>query len=92
MAGRPKSERPFRIFDERTRMDVPHRAYVTLDRAVDKALTILYRLDIGDSYTVYDSERYVGIVQFTRHVNDIQILTEGRGEKYGHSPIKGNGK
>lgn len=76
MAGLKKADRPFRIFDEKARVDLPYRAYVTLDRAIDKALTLLYRLEMGNSYTVYNADGYVGIVQFTRKINGIQELTE----------------
>jgi len=69
-----KEERPFRVFDEKAKRDLPWRSYMTARRAVDKALVLVYWLELGNSYTVYDARSSRVIVQFTRRITGIQIL------------------
>jgi len=76
MAGKPATDRPFRIFDEKAKNNLPHRCYLTEQRAIDKALTLLYWLALGNSYTVYDSRSGRAIVQFTRRINGIYVLKD----------------
>ena len=74
MAGKKRSERPFRIYDERANRDLPRRSYMTAARAIDKALVLLYWLELGNSYTIYDDRSSRAIIQFTRKVNGIQVM------------------
>lgn len=74
--GLTKAERPYRIFDEAQKKDLPWRSYKTLDKAIDKTLSILWRLHLGTTYTIYDANGYKGIIQFTRKVDGIQVLAD----------------
>lgn len=69
-------KRPFRIFDENRRLDLPHRAYKSLDTAIDKCLSILWRLETGNTFTIYSINDYKGVIQFTRKVDGLQVLSD----------------
>lgn len=86
--GYKKSERPFRIFDEGARRDLPWRSYTSPKRAIEKCLQLLYWLEVGNSYTVYSAEGYKGIAQFTRTVDGIKVLSE----KYYEAFIRHSGR
>ena len=66
--------RPFKIYDEGANRDLPWRSYLTEVNAINKALTLLYWLKLGNSYTVYDARSSRAIVQFTRKINGIQVM------------------
>jgi hypothetical protein len=76
MSGRDKDHRPFRIFDEGAKRDLPWRAYIDKTRAINKCLTLLWWLEIGNSYTVYDSRSSKAVAQFTRKVSGIHTYKE----------------
>lgn len=69
-------KRPFRIFDENAKRDLPHRAYKTVDTAIDRCLSILWRLDVGNTFTIYNREGYRGVIQFTRKIDAVQVLAD----------------
>lgn len=72
----PRPDRPYRIFDESAKADLPRRAYKTLDKAIDKTLSLLWRLQVGNTFTIYEADGYRGIIQFTRRVDSIQVLAD----------------
>lgn len=76
MSGRKKEQRPFRIWDENAKRDLPWRAYLTFERAVEKALTLLVWLEVGNSYTIYDSRSYMAKRQWTRTVEGLKESRE----------------
>lgn len=55
-------------------MDVPHRCYKEPEAAINKTLAMLYWLELGNSYTVYNADSGKAIVQFTRKINGIYVL------------------
>lgn len=65
-----------RIFDEGRKIDLPHRRYKTVDSAIDKCLSLLWRLDIGNTFTIYSVRDYRGVIQFTRRLDAIQVLSD----------------
>ena len=74
MAGISKLERPFKIYDENAKLDLPWRSYKTEKRAVEQALILLYWLELGNSCTVYDTRSSRAIIQFTRKISGIHVL------------------
>lgn len=66
--------RPFRIFDEGEKRDLPWRCYKTSRSAIDHALVLIYWLELGNSYTVYDVATGHAVIQFTRKINGIQVM------------------
>lgn len=81
MAGRKKSERPFRVYDESAKLDLPHRAYVDPKRAIERCLSLLYWLEVGNSYTVYDERSSTALMQVTRGVNGFKFYYDN-GRRY----------
>ena len=71
---RPDTVRPFRVWDERSRNDVAHRCYLTENSAIDHVLVMLYWLELGNSYTIYDARSGRVVRQFVRRINGIIIL------------------
>jgi hypothetical protein len=69
-------KRPFAIFDEDAKMDLPWRKYGTDKSAIEHALVLVYWLELGNSYTVYDSRSGRALVQFTRRISGIQVMGE----------------
>ena len=76
MSGIKKAEKPFRIWDEGAKRDLPWRAYLTYERAVERCLVLLYWLEMGNSYTIYDCRNYLAKRQFTRTINGIKEMIE----------------
>lgn len=74
--GIKKSERPFRIWDERAHRDLPWRAYRSYERAVEKTLTLLVWLPVGNSYTIYDARSARARIQWKRTVEGLKELRE----------------
>ena len=66
--------RAFKIYDENAHRDLPWRSYNTEVSAINKALTLLYWLKLGNSYTVYDTRSSRAIIQFTRKISGIQVM------------------
>lgn len=79
MAGTPKVSRPFRIFDERAKMDLPWRAYRKVERAIERCLVLIYWLQVGNSYTVYDARSSRAIIQVTRRVDGFRFYQDQPG-------------
>lgn len=79
MSGRSKSERPFRIFDEGARQDLPWRAYSEVERAIERCLALIYWLKVGNSYTVYDARSSRAIIQVTRRIAGLQFYQDQKG-------------
>lgn len=69
-------ERHYRLYDEGRRQDLPRRAYKTLDKAIDKTLSLLWRLEVGNTFTVYSIRDYKGVIQFTRRIHGIEVLSD----------------
>lgn len=82
MSGITKAKRPYRIWDENARRDLPWRAYVTFERCIEKCLVLLYWLELGNSYTIYDTRSYMAKRQFTRTVNGLVELTDVESNQY----------
>ena len=82
-------KRPFRIFDEGARRDLPRRSYKTVDAGIDKMLSILWRLEVGNTFTLYSVQGYKGIIQLTRRIHGIQVLTDPSLEFARHLPRLG---
>lgn len=78
MAGKKKADRPYRIHDEALHLDLPHRAYVDLMHAIERAMGLIYRMDIGNTYTVYHEPSSMAIVQITRGVNEFKFYHDNR--------------
>lgn len=72
MAGLKKELRPFRVWDERAKRDIPHRAYKTYERATERTLTLLVWLPVGNAYTIYDSRNYQALHQWKRTVDGLK--------------------
>lgn len=69
-------KRPFRIFDEGAKRDLPRRSYKTIDKGLDKMLSILWRLEVGNTFTLYSVEGYKGVIQLTRRIHGIEVLSD----------------
>lgn len=76
MAGVKKEHRPFRIWDENAKRELPWRCYRTYQRAIEKALTLLVWLDVGNAYTVYDSRTMKARRQWKRTVDGLKEYKE----------------
>lgn len=76
MAGLKHSERPFRIWDENAKRDIPHRCYTTWQRAVERALAILVWMKVGNSYTIYDSRSSKAKIMWKRTVEGLKEYRE----------------
>jgi hypothetical protein len=76
MAGIAREKRPFRIWDEGEKRDLPWRSYLTYERAVERALTLLVWLPIGNSYTIYDSRNARALRQWKRVVDGLREYAE----------------
>lgn len=74
--GIKKSLRPFRIWDENAKRDLPWRAYRTYERAVEKTLTLLVWLDAGNAYTIYDSRNMKARRMWKRTVDGFTEFVE----------------
>jgi hypothetical protein len=79
MAGVPRSSRPFRIYDEKARMDIPWRAYRTAERAIERCLALVYWLEVGNSYTVYEANSSTAIIQVTRRIDGLRFYQDKKG-------------
>jgi hypothetical protein len=79
MAGLSKEGRPFRIFDERAKMDLPWRAYRQMGRAIERCLVLIYWMKVGNSYTVYDARSSRAIIQVTRRVDGFRFYQDQPG-------------
>ena len=80
--GLKKAQKPFRIHDERVHLDLPWRAYLTERKAIDKALTLIYDLKTGHSYTVYDARSSRACMQVTRRVSGFDFYYDPKGRYY----------
>lgn len=69
--ARYKVDRHFHIWDEVALRDLPWRYYADEKRAINAALTLLYWLELGNSYTVYDSSNGEVIRVFARKIRGI---------------------
>jgi hypothetical protein len=76
MSGLKKDQKPFRIWDENAKRDLPWRCYKTFERAIEKSLILLVWLDVGNSYTVYDSRSHKARAQWKRTVNGLREFRE----------------
>lgn len=72
MSGRKKEERPFRIWDEGAKRDLPHRQYLTYERAIERALTLLVWLRPGNAYTIYDARNWQALRQWKRTLDGMK--------------------
>lgn len=84
MAGITREQRPFRVYDEKAKLDLPHRSYKEPQRAIERCLVLLYALELGNSYTVYDARSSRAILQVTRKVDGLRWYVD--------QPKKGNGQ
>jgi hypothetical protein len=82
MAGMRKRERIFRIHDEKVHLDLPWRAYVTEARAIEKALILIYWLEEGNSYTVYNADTGLAVMQVTRRDGEFKFYYDPKGRYY----------
>lgn len=71
MASRRKDERPFHIWDESALRDLPWRYYAEAKRAINAALVLLYWLELGNSYTIYDARSGAVVRVFARKVQGV---------------------
>lgn len=76
MSGITRVRRPFKIWDENAKRDLPWRCYKTYERAVEKCLVLLYWLAVGNSYTIYDERNGKAKRQFTRFIEGIKERKE----------------
>ena len=76
MAGIKKELRPFRVWDERARRDLPHRSYKSYERATERVLGILVWLAVGNAYTIYDSRNHKALRQWKRAVDGLKEYAE----------------
>lgn len=76
MAGRKQIERPFRIWDESAKRDLPHRCYLTFERAIERALTLLVWLPVGNAYTIYDSRNGKAKRMWKREISGLKEFRE----------------
>lgn len=76
MAGIKKSLRPFRIWDENAKRDLPHRQYLTYERATERCLTLLVWLKVGNTYTIYDARSYRALHQWKRAADGLREFAE----------------
>jgi hypothetical protein len=79
MTGIVRERRPYRIHDERTHLDLPWRSYKDADRAIDRALSLLWRLEVGNTFTVYDERSSRAVLQVTRKVNGLVFYEDRPG-------------
>ena len=79
MAGRPKGERPYRIYDEKALQDIPWRAYRSGARAIERCLSLVFWLEVGNSYTVYEARSSTAIIQVTRRVDGLHFYQDKKG-------------
>jgi hypothetical protein len=76
VSGLTKEQKPFRIWDENAKRDLPWRSYKTFERAVEKTLVLLVWLPIGNAYTIYDSRSHKAKRQWKRTVDGLKELRE----------------
>lgn len=79
MAGLPELMRPFKIHNEETHQDLPHRSYKSASRAVERTLGMVCWLEVGNTYTVYDARSSKAILQVTRKVDGLRFFEDKPG-------------